>query len=116
MNKKKQKSKIFSELEIMMKIGEPSLDNLKTFEGEKYQYRVLKRHQIAEIGYIRGKEIGTTFESPSANVAEDKQIFAGLNFLGMFEGWQLVCIDKYISDIDGSKYGLDEFYFKRLSK
>ena len=32
----------------------------------------------------------------------------------MIEGWQLVCIDKYISDIDGSNYGLDEFYFKRL--
>lgn len=112
MNKKKQKSKIFSEIEDYLIRGVPFYKS-ETFEGEKYQYRILKRHEIAGIGYKKGKEIGSTFESPGVNVAEDKQIFAGLNFLGMFEGWQLVCIDKYI---DGSKYGLDEFYFKRLSK
>jgi hypothetical protein len=80
---------------------------------KKYEHKVLKRHELAEIGFVEGKKIGIKFKYNSVNVAEDKQVFAGLNYLGMIEGWELITIDKSIP-IEEGKYGIDDFYFKRL--
>ena len=113
-NKKINEKKNLKITRLLFDIGEPPIEDVKQYNGDKFQHKILKRHEIAKIGYTRGLELGVKFDSPITNVAEDKQVYAGLNYLGMIEGWQLVCIDKYISDIDGSNYGLDEFYFKRL--
>ena len=121
---KKKKIKVRSIISLLDGIShllpkEPMepIENVKHYNGDKFQYKILKRNEIANIGYERGVELGAKFDSPSANVGEDKQVYAGLNYLGMIEGWELIEIDKHPTEESGAQpFGLDEFYFKRLYK